>query len=123
MQLQIEKYNSDVALYNKALSEYSVLLDAAKKQQEALREKAIQEKEKEVLALDKNITEKTMAFEVFKKEVEAQQIALESNISQSQNNTDYPAVQMKINLDKEIEAASELLANLFKQKNVLDIKL
>lgn len=114
-----EKYNSEVALYNKALSEYSALLDAAKKQQEALREKASQEREKEILALDKNIAEKTTAFEEFKKEIEAQQIALESNISQPQNNTDYPAVQLKINLDKEIEAASELLANLFKQKNQL----
>ena len=114
-----EKYNSEVAIYNKALSEYSVLLDAAKKQQEAIREKAIQEREKEILALDENIAEKTTAFEEFKKEIAAQQIALESNISQPQNNTDYPAVQLKINLDKEIETASELLANLFKQKNQL----
>ena len=114
-----EKYNSEVAIYNKALSEYSVLLDEAKKQQEALREKAIQEREKEILALDKKITEKTIAFEEFKKETESERIALDGSVSLPQNNTDYPAVQLKIDLDKEIEAATELLASLFKQKNQL----
>ena len=95
-----ERYNAEVALYNKALLEYSALLDAAKKQQEELREKAIQEREKEILALDENIAGKTIALEEFKKEIEVQQVALESSLSQLQNNTDYPAVQLKINLEK-----------------------
>lgn len=114
-----ERYNAEVALYNKALLEYSALLDAAKKQQEELREKAIQEREKEILALDENIAGKTIALEELKKEIEVQQVALESSLSQLQNNTDYPAVQLKINLEKEIETASEVLASLFKQKNQL----
>lgn len=114
-----EKYNAEVALYNKALLEYSALLDAAKKQQEELREKAIQEREKEILSLDENIAGKTIALEEFKKEIVVQQVALESSLSQLQNNTDYPAVQLKINLEKEIATASEVLASLFKQKNQL----
>ena len=114
-----QKYNAEVALYNKALSEYPAQLDAAKKQQEELREKAIQDRENEILALEKIITEKTIVLEEFKHEIEAQQDVLKSGISQLQNNSDYPAVQLKINLDKEITTATELLASLFKQKNQL----
>ncbi|MBR5272839.1 MAG: hypothetical protein IKU25_05530 [Clostridia bacterium] len=113
------KYNAEVALYNKALSEYPMLLEQAKKQQEELREKAIQERNIEILELDTIIKEKNLALEKLRNEIEAHQIAIESNISQLQNNTDYAAVQLKTNLDKEIEAASELLAKLFKQKNQL----
>ena len=114
-----EKYNTEVALYNKALAEYPVLLEAAKKQQEELREKAIQERNRDILELGKKIEEKTLALEKFKNEIEAQQRTLENELSLLQNNTDYPAVQLKINIDGEITTAENTLASLFKQKNQL----
>ena len=114
-----EKYNAEVALYNKALAEYPVLLEAAKKQQEELREKAVQERNRDILELGEKIEEKTLALEKFKSEIEAQQGALENELSLLQNNTDYPAVQLKINMDGEITTAENTLASLFKQKNQL----
>lgn len=114
-----EKYNAEVTLYNKALAEYPVLLEAAKKQQEELREKAVQERNRDILELGKKIEEKTIALEKFKNEVEMQQVTLENKLSLLQNNTDYPAVQLKVNIDTEIETAEKTLASLFKQKNQL----
>lgn len=114
-----EKYNAEVALYNKALAEYPMLLEAAKKQQEELREKAIQERNRDILELDKKIEEKTLALEKFRNEIEVQQGALENKLSLLQNNTDHPAVQLKINMDGEITTAENTLASLFKQKNQL----
>lgn len=114
-----EKYKAEVALYNKALAEYPVLLEAAKKQQEELREKAVQERNRDILELGKKIEEKTIALEKFKNEIETQQGALENELSLLQNNTDYPAVQLKINMDGEITTAENTLASLFKQKNQL----
>lgn len=114
-----EKYNAEVALYNKALAEYPALLDAAKKQQEALREKTIRERDEEIIALETSIEEKSSALDRFKNEIEAQKTALERNLTQLQSNTDYPAVQLKMSLDNEIAMAEEMLANLFKQKHQL----
>ena len=114
-----EKYNAEIALYNKALSEYPTLLETAKKQQEELREKAIQAKEKAIFEIDEKIAEKEEALEAIKKEIDEKQTILKNNLSQLQNTTDHPAIQAKFNLQKEIENATDSLANLFKQRNRL----
>lgn len=114
-----EKYNAEVAAYNKALAAYPVLVEEAKRRQEVLREKAIQERENEIMALEASIAEKSSALDSFKNEIESQKAALERKLTQLQSNTDYPAVQLKMSLDNEIATAEELLANLFKQKHQL----
>lgn len=114
-----QKYNSEIMLYNKALAEYPALVEAAKKQQEDLHKKAVEDREKEIRALDEEITAKTAALEDFKKKLEERQASLEDRIAQLQNNVDYPEVQLKIILDKEISTAEELLADLFAKKHQL----
>lgn len=114
-----EKYNNEIILYNKALAEYPVLFEAAKRQQEDLHKKAIENREKEILALDEKIAGKTSSFEKFKNELETQQAVFEAKLTQLQSNVDYPEVQLKMNLDKEISTAEELLSNLFRKKNQL----
>lgn len=114
-----EKYNAEVAAYNTALAEYPVLVEEAKRRQEVLREKAIQERENEIMDLEASIAEKSSALDSFKNEIKSQKAALERKLTQLQSNTDYPAVQLKMSLDNEIATAEELLANLFKQKHQL----
>lgn len=114
-----EKYNNEIILYNKALAEYPVLFEAAKRQQEDLHKKAVEDREKEILALDEKIAEKTSSLEKFKNELETQQAVFEAKLTQLQSNVDYPEVQLKMNLDKEISTAEELLSNLFRKKNQL----
>lgn len=113
------KYNNEIMLYNKAIAEYPALVDAAKKQQEDLHKKAVEDREREIRAFDEEIAAKTAALKDFEKKLEEEQAALEDRIVQLQNNVDYPAVQLKINLDREISTAEGLLSDLFTKKHQL----
>ncbi len=114
-----EKYNNDVVLYNKALSEYPILLEQAKQHQAELHRKALEEREKEICEFDEKISKMISELDAYKAEIEAIESDFENRTNQLKTKTEYPAVKLKISLDKEIEAAEELLKDLFKKKHQL----
>lgn len=118
-EVKTAKYNNDMILYNKAIAEYPVQLAMAQKQQDLLYTKAVSDRKKEINEVEEKLSEETASLNQFRSELELKKATLEREIEQLQNNIDYPAVQLKISLDKEISTAEELLADLFKSRNQL----
>ena len=114
-----EKYNNDIALYNEELAEYYALVDAADREKEQLRKKAVEERNKQLQIFDNKIEEyKTKCAEI-SENIETQKLAMNRKQPRSECNANTPAIDFKTSVDEEILKAEALLADLYKQKRQL----
>lgn len=113
---KINAYNLAKKQYEKALLDYPVLLAQAEKRKEELYQAAQSKYSGMLESLDDEIRQKSNACIAYSNKLAKAQEQIAKDIELLANKTDYPAVQLKIAVDKEIADAEEILKDLYKKR-------
>lgn len=118
-----DAYNRALTKYESDLAQYRFQLEETKQKTEAIYQETLAAHKKKLQVLDNEIAKNISIYQTFRHKTEAKiqriEVECQEDLAILKDETSYPAVQLKITLDKEIADAESLLKELYIQKHQL----